>query len=436
MKPLAAYEIEKLVLKLNVELEGAQLQAVSCTKEWLILGFYKSSQESLLVIDTNTNSPQIIFIHNRAALPIKPITKPVGLFIKAHFLGHRVTSIEAPPDYGRVVYIHFPMNRRLEIRLFPRGQNVIAYSEGKSLSLFKPQPLKKSISATEAPTPLNSVDEDNLLITKSNEWLTEKFLNTGSGDAKSQTLDSKNEIINADSSSRSDGQLQKVSSAIAKIKLDIAAKENQPWQRAGEWLKEHLTLSVPPDLSQCIDPALSLSDNIERCFTKAKEIRRKIDRSYARIAELERSLHSISAPQIEKTKEHRLLASAEAKGRTYSLSGGITFFVGRTATDNARLLRAAKPWHLWLHLRDEPGCHGFLEINKNQKVPDNVLHEAAQRLLESQFRQKISQKQNEKFDFVVTECRFVRPIKGAKPGLVTYTQGRTFIHRCVEMQST
>ena len=65
----------------------------------------------------------------------------------------------------------------------------------------------------------------------------------------------------------------------------------------------------------------------------------------------------------------------------------------------------------------------MLSLDKNQKVNDNVLREVA---LWVATETKASQKlpTGSKLDVVVTECRYVRPIKGDKLGRVHYQNER------------
>ena len=84
---------------------------------------------------------------------------------------------------------------------------------------------------------------------------------------------------------------------------------------------------------------------------------------------------------------------------------------------NLKLLRKAKAWYLWLHIKDFPGAHGIIEKNKTEKVDQATLAHAAREVV----KQSVSGHQDEDFDVIYAECRYVRPIKGGKSGQVTFT---------------
>ncbi|MEQ1666321.1 MAG: hypothetical protein ABL927_13205, partial [Bdellovibrionales bacterium] len=125
-------------------------------------------------------------------------------------------------------------------------------------------------------------------------------------------------------------------------------------------------------------------------------------------------------PQLQSN----LLHDANSKGRTFNLSDEIILFVGKSAKDNLRLLREAKPWHLWLHLQDIPSCHGIIHCFKNKPINDALLRKAIFHLITCHFGSKASGQYGEKFAAMVAECRHVQPIKGDKIGRVTCKQSR------------
>jgi predicted ribosome quality control (RQC) complex YloA/Tae2 family protein len=98
--------------------------------------------------------------------------------------------------------------------------------------------------------------------------------------------------------------------------------------------------------------------------------------------------------------------------------------VGRSAKDNLSLLRAAKPWDIWLHVKDVPGCYGLLRRNKNQEIPEALLQEAARKVVDFSLKAKRTLREGERFEVLVAECRYVRPIKGDHIGRVRYSNER------------
>ena len=99
---------------------------------------------------------------------------------------------------------------------------------------------------------------------------------------------------------------------------------------------------------------------------------------------------------------------------------GFTILVGRTSTDNEKVtFRAAGPNDLWLHARDYPGSHVII-LTEKRHVPDKVLYTAAALAAEaSGARNDIAP------EIMVTERKWVRKLKGGKPGQVTVERFRT-----------
>jgi predicted ribosome quality control (RQC) complex YloA/Tae2 family protein len=180
-----------------------------------------------------------------------------------------------------------------------------------------------------------------------------------------------------------------------------------------------------------VDVKKTFSWNLENCFRRAKENEKKIAGTERRRSEVAARLAKVEAGELSTpaNSSPHFLADAKVKGRTFDLGEGLTLFIGKSAADNMRLLREAKAWHYWLHLRDQPSCHGLLHRNKGQKISDAAFHQAAHHLIEIHFGNHHGRYDGEKFQIVVAECRFVKPIKGDRLGRVTYSNDRTLAHK-------
>jgi hypothetical protein len=417
MKPVTADEMQKLVLDLQASV-GHRLQEVRLFKTWIALGFY-SHYLYWLIVDLNPVSPQLVGLSDLKRIPFQDERKPVQLYMKAHFIGERLMSVEAPPESGRVLYLRFSEKKVLEIRLFPRGQNFLVHSDNATIAFSKPQPLK-NVNEVNNSLPDN-FQSNNFLNQRSQEWLEFIQLKKSPKGKNPTSGENENAIQNFTS---------KIQKAIEKIKEDIAKKQNENWQGAGEWIKANQSLSVPDEFLIYIDLKKSIAENMSACFQKSKEFKSKIGKAQSRIKELETQLKNPitkTPPQDGKNKNSQLF-DAKAKGRTIELSNELTLYMGKSAEDNIRLLRQAKPWFYWLHLRDEPSTHGIIQRNKNQAVSESILHLAARHLIAKTFGEKEREHYGEKFTVILAECRFVRPIKGDKVGHVQYSNERTFNH--------
>ena len=95
------------------------------------------------------------------------------------------------------------------------------------------------------------------------------------------------------------------------------------------------------------------------------------------------------------------------RGKTVVLPEG-RVFVGKSGAENLKLLRRAKAWFLWIHIKDYPGAYGIIERNKNKKVSAESMKIAALAVV----RQSLPKGQKGKFDVIYAECRYVRPSRG------------------------
>ena len=90
------------------------------------------------------------------------------------------------------------------------------------------------------------------------------------------------------------------------------------------------------------------------------------------------------------------------------------------------LIRAAKPWFIWFHLRDYPSCHGVLALEKKQRPTQELLREVGRRLVQSNFHKKKQKYEGIKFDIIFCEVRYVRPLKSSV-GKVNYTNDKNIL---------
>ena len=99
---------------------------------------------------------------------------------------------------------------------------------------------------------------------------------------------------------------------------------------------------------------------------------------------------------------------------------GPIILVGRSARQNHQVtFRRAGPDDLWLHAVDVPGSHVVI-LSGGRPVSEAVLLQAAQ--LAAQH----SAAQGEAGVLVAyTQRRYVRPIRGGRPGMVTYRREET-----------
>jgi hypothetical protein len=434
VRPWTLSELDNVISALE-PLKGLRLQEVQTGAEDIVLGFYSSQGVLWLWVDLNALSPGLLpWIDLPRRLPAEKT--PLLLFLRAHFVGRTLRSIDRPEGLGRVVRLHFGAPEdalELELRLFPHGRNLIARVPGKhsrkQISWQKIEELSDSKSPTLASErAIRSLDELR------DEW---KAAHTGKGSTKSGGKVTS--LKSVDPRQRLENDLRKKTSALAKVHEELKRKREQPWREVGDWLKTNQSLAVPKEWELYVDRRRKLAWNIEECFKKAREGDSKILGTERRLAQLQNEIQTLTDKlnrpaselknEVPRAVNQPTLAKIEAQGRTLHLNDELTAVMGKSAADNMKILRKARAWDLWFHLRDYPSSHAVLFRNKNTEVGDAKLFEVAAWFVRNQLGVKAAQHAGEKFDLVVTECRFVRPIKGDKIGRVHYHDERLLIYQ-------
>ena len=217
---------------------------------------------------------------------------------------------------------------------------------------------------------------------------------------------------------------------------------------AYQWMIEPRSthLETPEGTQIELDPALDASGNAQRYF---EEYRRARDatatipalveqaehelgflRQLRSLAALARTFDEIEALRAEwqesrfyrATGPRRVAARPTRNAREpqrFRTATGDVLLVGRTAAQNARItFDDARPEDLWLHAREMPGAHVILKLGTGD---EETLTETAASLAAyySDGRNAGS------VPVDVTQRRYVRRIRGAGPGMVTYRNERT-----------
>ena len=111
--------------------------------------------------------------------------------------------------------------------------------------------------------------------------------------------------------------------------------------------------------------------------------------------------------------------------RSFRSLTGTPLWVGRNAEANDALtVRLARGNDLWLHARGRGGAHVVARLEKARAPDGETLLDAAH--LAAHFSDARGEPQVE---VVATAAKYVRKVKGAAPGAVTYSQERTILLR-------
>ncbi len=171
-------------------------------------------------------------------------------------------------------------------------------------------------------------------------------------------------------------------------------------------------------------------ENAERYFRKAAGVHKESERLEARIEAMERRLEEVrvlirEVPGLPPETVAGLLSKPgrtqePRRPREYTLDQGWRCIAGRNARENQELtFRTASRDDFWLHARGSAGSHVILRRDgRPGNPPEKVLQQAAD----------IAAKHSGQRGIVPVDCtlvKYVRRVKGAPPGYVTYTRERT-----------
>ncbi|MGZ3774760.1 MAG: DUF814 domain-containing protein [Pseudobdellovibrionaceae bacterium] len=412
MKALTQQELQHFVSHFKPILDGCQLQEILVNDRGLAFGFHGAAHY-WLVLDLLPNAPMMLVFEETCPFKKGLKSKPVSLFLNSHGKNLYLTSMAVLHEYGRVVRLLLKNSQtecEIEIRLIPKQCNVIVKAHGKQVAWDRPLELTSALYIENPPVP-RSLEEIH------EQWLAEQ------GTAKKSSLDP---VAQWEKQKAKD--LEKKKKALGEIEKQIASDEQDLWAEVGQYLKTHGNLTVPEHLNAYIDSKESLSWNIERSFSKAKQLAQKKEGAKERLKELKIEIEQLEKSTYKQKQTKKsiddLMQKAEARGRKLHLESGALAYCGKSAADNLALLRQAKSWDYWLHLRDYPGAHAIIHRQREQQIFDSDIQKVAEWVAKESLSSKALMV-GQKMVVVIVECRFVRPIKGDKLGRVTYHSEKT-----------
>ncbi|MBX2988929.1 MAG: DUF814 domain-containing protein [Bdellovibrionaceae bacterium] len=410
MKPYTQPELRTFVSQEASSLVGAQLQEVLANDRGLALGFWKAGT-SWLILDLLPNSPLALVFRERCPFSKSPQQKPLSLFLRSHGRNKILREVSLLEEHGRALLFRLSNQEgecEIEVHLIPKQVNVIVRAGGKQVAWEKPREM------TPGP-PVGEFPAERAMEDVREGWLQEQRGGKTSRDPEEQWR------------KKHDRDLEKKRKALQEIEASLAKDEGAGWYARGDAMKSG---------GEFIDASQSLAWNLNEAYGRAKksvakkagtEERRRL--LAAEIAALEKATYASSlaekAARPGPAPGRDLMAQAEAKGRKLALEKGVTAYIGRSAADNLALLRKARAWDYWLHLRDYPGAHAIVHRQRDQVIADAELRQIALWLARESLGSK-AQALGQKLEVVVAECRHVRPIKGDKLGRVNYHHERQF----------
>ncbi len=412
MKPVNEAEIQLICENLERSLDG-KFQKAHLFKTGFVLELHKKRHANFLILDLNPQAPYACYFERACPVTYIKEKKPFTLFLNAHAKEKRLVSLVHQKKMGRVLEITFGFDDplTLQVRLFPHGQNIIVNFKDKQLCVFPPKELpavsqSKNQVALSVPRTVYSL---NL------EW------------QKGFEKNPKNPVVDKDAF------LDKKRKAIDKIEAALQALKEMQWDKAGDWLKTFQSLHVPTEFKDYVDRKKSFSKNLDLIFTKAKETRQKIEGTLKRLDELRAEYAHYEAQDSIILESQKKTSPRESKGnsglRTFQIGEDCRLFIGRNAQENLKILREAQSWDYWLHLKDYPGAHGILKCPRHYTLSPDELETAAQWIAERSKKSHHQIQEGDTFEVIVTQKRFVKPIKGDSLGRVRYSDEKTYTYK-------
>ncbi|WNG39995.1 DUF814 domain-containing protein [Archangium violaceum] len=190
-----------------------------------------------------------------------------------------------------------------------------------------------------------------------------------------------------------------------------------------------------------LDPKRTPKEEADWHFHQYRRLLRGVEHARQREAELAREVGHAEAAlkQLEALDEDSLLAQAEVlqlaaseEGpqearpfKEYVGHGGQRIWVGKGGEDNDTLtFKVARPYHLWLHARGQPGSHVVVPLAKGVEVSQEVLLDAAHLALHHS-----GAKGEPRGEVSWVPVKFVKKVKGGAHGQVLYTREKTLVVR-------
>ncbi len=407
MKPVNGEEALQLEKRLQF-LKASVLQNVISSERDLLTIFYKKGQVYYLWFDFSISHPVCFLFDKNPSFSqgFQAKTKPVSLFLKAHFKGLKVDSVILKSSQDRILFFHFKERFLWEFRFFSKGCNFIIKAGEKKMSWFKVKEIKKTHEGYSKT--FKKPFEVRDLKSIEDEWFALK---------RSSTLKRVK---------KQDETKEKRKKALKQIKEQLLLYKDDVYKRLAyfiekEILPKNLSLEkLPQEFLKFVDKDMTVYELLQKAYKLSKGLKGKIDRLEKRKSELEALLTKTQLTKKEKKKSDPFL-QLKFKGKKKEFFH-CSCWVGRSAKDNLSLLRYAKPWYFWLHLKDYPGAHGIIRRNKKQRIAQKELEEVCHFFIQHNFRSSSELKEGEKFDVLLTEVRFVQPIKGDRLGRVRYTK--------------
>ena len=432
----------------EIDIENSHLQKIKQPNfHTLYLEFYKPGGRFGLTICLAPGKTRLHLAESAPANEIK--LQRFAQFMRSRIRGGRVISMEqlSSDRIVRLEILRADETLILWIRLWSGAANIIASdAEGNVLDAFYRRPNRGEVSGGLFTLPESKKS--------AREFKIRELPGNGSFNEKIRTLYESSDYEEELARLR-EKALKKVSADEAKAvstlkKLEKKVSQYEQYEtykqtgdllmsnlhlikRGDKWVKVSNYYGDNSEIEIELDPTLSAEKNAENYYTRYRKAKSGVEKveqdiqnhrliiknlkdDYARIsteedlAVLKDFLDSIPK-QVSKDIKER------APGLNYR-SGPYTILVGRSSTENDRLLRNwVRGNDIWLHTRDYPGGYVFIKTIKGKSVPlENLLDAGNLALFYSKGRN------SGRGELYYTQVKYLRRAKDGPKGLVLPTQ--------------
>lgn len=465
MKALSLLEVTQL-LKNFQPLKGSQVQNIFYQGNQCLLVLWSSVlKKQYIFFDISKTRPFCFHFSDKIAFDKAEFKSPVGLFAKRHLKNKKLLSITMPLKSERILLFNFD-SFFLEFNMIPHFANIKVSYNNKSLRWYKEKkgPFLEG-SSFAAPSSRN-------LLNIQKEWLGSRPCRN----TKTKIEKKQNTFILF-----LFNKIKKTQRALVKNEKDIKDRASAASMAQDIALKLRVSSSLS-DLNQIqityIKKKQSWAWNMDNQFNKYKKLLYKLEQTQSRQKDLKKEIKILNTlvedpflknlniiinlalfKKCKVEKISQLLLQGEKsyelafkKGffkkfvqvdnkksplkesslfpgiakRSLLLDSGTMVVAGKNAKANIDLLRQAKPWYTWVHLRDYPSSHAIvLMLKVEKKITDKEIIKIGQWLAETSLKK--GNLGNIKLDIIYTQCRFVKSIKGDSLGRVSYKNEKTIL---------
>jgi predicted ribosome quality control (RQC) complex YloA/Tae2 family protein len=458
---LSFFALEKLCYHYEKILLGARLQDVWSYPDCIVFQIYQGGLYHL-VFQYDKGRAQVVLLPGSFKIKEVKGSHPVTSYTRAHMKNMKLEQCLMPQSLERIVEFVWSGPEGLKgffrFYLIPGYRNLEVRCHDKSLWLKKPREREtkpfeasgervseeelKGLASEEQAQSFWSLDQEikrflefrnpSLKKEESGRIFGEIFSDEHSSEDPTKNLSknpsenfsegssensleslSKNSLKNFSGGSSSENLNKTVQESLLKKRariLSLIEEDIEKKKKAVSDLEEFVL-----DWQQTGYREESYPKILNETYSQIKKIRQKIQASEKRMHEILEGDLVLEKKSFKSQQDlSQKLSQGSVKARIFQIEGFVVSY-GKSGADNLKLLRLSQPWDLWFHVEKASAPHFVLKRRKNEVVPESVIIQTAQRVV------TLSGKSSS--DVVVTEVRFVQPIKGSV-GLVQYRQER------------